>query len=151
MASSSADNSDGKPETSPDPERESQTPPGRSAFLQSFVYAFAGVRYVVRTQRNMRVHLVLAALALATGIWLHISPVEFALVFMAIVSVIVSEMFNTVVEACIDLASPRYHPLAKVAKDVAAGAVLVNAALSIVIGLLVFVPHLLALWGRTHP
>ncbi len=148
MASSPANHQDGGPEPTPDPERESRAAPGRSAFLQSFVYAFAGVRYVVRTQRNMRVHMVLAALALAAGIWLHISPVEFALVFMAIVSVVVSEMFNTVVEACVDLASPRYHPLAKVAKDVAAGAVLVNAALSVIIGLLVFVPHLLALWGH---
>jgi diacylglycerol kinase len=149
MATSTASTSSDESETTPgdtDVENNVARPPKRAAFLQSFVYAFAGVRYVVGTQRNMRVHLAIAVLALAAGVWLHISPIEFALIFMAIVSVIVSEMFNTVVEACVDLAVQRYHPLAKVAKDVAAGAVLVNAILSVIVGLLVFGPHLLALW-----
>jgi diacylglycerol kinase len=76
------------------------------------------------------------------GIVLRISAVEFAIIFVAITGVFIAEMFNTVIEVCVDLASPEYHPLAKIAKDVAAGTVLLNAMLSIVIGLFVFVPHL---------
>ncbi len=64
------------------------------------------------------------------------------MVFIAISGVFIAEMFNTVFEICIDLVSPGYHPLAKIAKDVAAGAVLLNAILSIIIGLFVFGPHL---------
>ncbi len=139
-------------ETSPaqGEERARQTPskPARAAFLQSFVYAFAGLSYAVRTQRNARVHLAIAILAIGMGIWLSISPLEWALVFVAITGVFIAEMLNTVVEACVDLATQEYHPLAKVAKDVAAGTVLLNAMLSIVIGLFVFGPHLFPLIGR---
>jgi len=82
------------------------------------------------------------------GVALHISSVEFAMVFVAITGVFIAEMFNTVFELCIDLASHDYHPLAKIAKDVAAGAVLLSAILSVVIGLFVFGPHL---WDLLHP
>jgi len=117
-------------------------------FIAGFKYAFSGLWYALRTQRNARVHVGIAILAILLGIVLHISAVEFALVFVAITGVFIAEMFNTVIELCIDLASPDYHPLAKIAKDVAAGAVLLSAMLSIVIGLFVFVPHLLKLF---HP
>jgi diacylglycerol kinase len=115
---------------------------GRTTFLRGFVYAWHGVVYAMRTQRNARVHAALAVTAVALGVVLRISPIEFALLFVAIANVFIGEMINTVVEACVDLVTTEYHPLARVAKDVAAGAVLVNAALSIVIGLFVFVPHL---------
>ena len=114
-------------------------------FIAGFGYAFSGLWYALRTQRNVRVHVLIALLAIALGIVLHISAVEFALIFVAITAVFIAEMFNTVFELCVDLASPEYHPLAKIAKDVAAGAVLLNAMLSVVIGLFVFGPHLLAL------
>lgn len=123
-------------------------PPPRAAFLRSFVYAWAGIVYAVRTQRNMRVHVSLALLAILAGLVLRISPVEFALVFIAITSVFVAEMINTVVEATVDLAVQRYHPLARIAKDVAAGAVLVNAVLSVLVGMLIFGPHIIALLQR---
>jgi diacylglycerol kinase len=115
---------------------------GRSSFWRGFVYAWHGLVYAVRTQRNARVHMALAVLAIAVGVWLRISPVEFALIFVAITGVFIAEMFNTVAEACVDLITDQYHPLARIAKDVAAGAVLLNAMLSVVIGLFVFVPHL---------
>ena len=117
-------------------------------FIAGFKYAFSGLWYALRTQRNARVHVGIAILAILAGIVLHISAVEFALVFVAITGVFIAEMFNTVFELCIDLASPDYHLLAKIAKDVAAGAVLLSAMLSIVIGLFVFVPHI---WGLFHP
>jgi diacylglycerol kinase len=122
--------------------------PPRAAFLQSFVYAFSGLSYAIRTQRNARVHLVIALLAIGMGIWLRISPVEWGLIFVAITGVFIAEMLNTVVEACVDLATQKYHPLAKVAKDVAAGTVLLNAILSIIIGLFVFGPHLFPMIAR---
>ena len=116
-----------------------------AAFLNSFVYAWRGLVYAVRTQRNARVHMVLGTVAIILGLLLRISPVEFAMIFVAITLVFIAEMFNTVAEACIDMVTTEYHPLARVAKDVAAGAVLLNAMLSVVIALLVFVPHLLPL------
>ncbi len=117
-------------------------------FIAGFGHAFRGLWYAIRTQRNVRVHVSFAVLAILLGIVLHISAVEFAMVFVAITGVFIAEMFNTVFELCIDLASPDYHPMAKIAKDVAAGAVLLSAMLAVVIGLLVFGPHL---WGLFHP
>jgi diacylglycerol kinase len=114
----------------------------RASFLRSFVFAWNGLLHAILTQRNARVHALLAASAIALGIWLRISPVEFAIVFVAITGVFISEMFNTVAEACVDLITDQYHPLAQVAKDVAAGAVLLNAVLAVVVGLFVYVPHL---------
>lgn len=114
-------------------------------FIAGFGYAFSGLRYALRTQRNMRVHVIIALIVIIASILLHLSPIEFALIFIAITGVFIAEMFNTVMELCVDLASPQYHPLAKIAKDVAAGAVLANAILSIIIGLFTLGPHLLAL------
>jgi undecaprenol kinase/diacylglycerol kinase (ATP) len=129
---------------------ESIPPPGQpqksgwAKFIAGFGFAFNGLWYVLRTQTNARVHIAIAILAILLGIVLRISAIEFAMVFVAITGVFIAEMFNTVLELCIDLASPNYHPLAKIAKDVAAGAVLLSAILSVVIGLFVFGPHL---WG----
>jgi diacylglycerol kinase len=120
-----------------------QPPQGEWAkFIASFEYAFSGLWHALRTQRNVRVHGAIAVVAIALGIALRISAVEFAMVFVAITGVFTSEMFNTVIEICVDLASPEYHPLAKIAKDVSAGAVLLNAILAVIIGLFVFGPHL---------
>jgi diacylglycerol kinase len=111
-------------------------------FVAGFGYAFNGLGYALRTQRNARVHIAIGALAVFMGIVLHISAIEFAMIFVAITSVFVAEMFNTVIELCIDLSTPEYNPRAKIAKDVAAGAVLLSALLAIVIGIFVFGPHL---------
>lgn len=114
-------------------------------FIAGFGYAFSGLWYALSTQINMKVHLALAILAIVLGILLHISAVEFALIFVAIVGVLIAELFNTVIELCVDLISPAFHPLAKHAKDVSAGAVLLSAMLAIVIALFVYVPHLWAI------
>lgn len=127
----------GTPEIAPEPQKSSW-----AKFIAGFRYAFAGLWYALRTQRNMRVHVLIALIAIILGIILRISAIEFALIFVAITGVFISEMFNTVIELCVDLASPNYHPLAKIAKDVSAGAVLLSAMLSVVIGLFVFIPHL---------
>jgi len=122
--------------------------PPRPTFLRSFVYAGRGLWHALRTQRNMRVHVGLALLAVALGVALSISPVEFAMLFVAITGVLLAEMFNTIAEACVDLATQQYHPLARTAKDVAAGAVLLSAILALVIALFVYLPHLWPLLPR---
>lgn len=121
-----------------------QTKSEWAKFIAGFGYAFHGLWYALRTQRNARVHIAVATLAILVSIYFRISTVEFAMIFVAITGVFVAEMFNTVIEICVDLASPNYHPLAKIAKDVAAGAVLLNAMLSVVIGLFVLGPHVWA-------
>ena len=129
-----------------------QEPPVQKSELEKFIagfgYAFRGLWYAIRTQRNMRFHIVVAILVILAGLFLRVSAVEFAMLFVAITGVFIAEMFNTVIELCVDLASPDYHPLAKIAKDVAAGAVLLSAILSVIIGLFVLGPHLWALLSR---
>ena len=140
--------SPGQPEAPRGPSAPPIPPTSRGeliAFLNSFVYAWHGLVHAVRTQRNARVHALLGSAAIILGLLLRISPIEFAMIFVAITLVFIAEMFNTVAEACVDLVTQENHPLARIAKDVAAGAVLLNAMLSVVIGLLVFVPHLWAL------
>lgn len=131
------------PTLPPEPQKSSL-----AKFIAGFGFAFSGLWYALRTQRNTRVHVFIATLAIVMGIFLRISAIEFAMIFVAITGVFIAEMFNTVIELCVDLASPAYHPLAKIAKDVAAGAVLLSAMLSIVIGLFVFGPHLWVLIFR---
>jgi len=111
-------------------------------FIMGFSYAFSGLWYALRTQRNARVHVAATLLVIIVGIALHVSALEFAILFVAITGVFIAEMFNTVIEVCIDLISPDYHPLAKIAKDMAAGAVLLSAMLAIVIALFILGPPL---------
>jgi diacylglycerol kinase len=121
----------------------------RSANLwRSFGYAFVGLAHMLRTQRNFRIHLAIAALVVSVGFYVDLTWVEWAIVTICIALVLIGEMMNTVVETIVDLASPEYHPLAKIAKDVAAAAVLLIAIVSVVVGLLVLGPHLLKLGGR---
>jgi diacylglycerol kinase len=120
---------------------------GLAKFIAGFGFAFSGLWHAISTQINMKVHISIAIIAIALGIILHISAVEFAIIFLAIAGVLITEMFNTVIELCVDLASPAYHPLAKIAKDVAAGAVLLSAIMSIIIALFIFGPHL---WALVH-
>jgi len=98
----------------------------------------------VRTQRNMRVHLLAAAGATAAGLVLRISAAQWACVLTVIGLVLTAEMLNTVVEALADLCTDEFHPLAKIAKDMAAGAVLVSSAAALGVGIAVFLPRLLS-------
>lgn len=101
-----------------------------------------------RSQANARIHAVVAVSAVVAGFVFHISTGEWCAVIGAIGLVLVAEAINTAIEAVVDLASPEVHPLAGRAKDVAAGAVLIAAVAAVIMGLLVFGPHLLALIGR---
>jgi diacylglycerol kinase (ATP) len=108
--------------------------------VQSFNFAFEGVIHTLATQRNMRIHFAAAATAMIACIGLGVSRLDFALVIFAASFVIVAEMLNTAVEASIDVATTSFNPLAKVAKDVAAGAVLVATFNAVAVGYLVFAP-----------
>lgn len=114
----------------------------RSGLRSSFRFAGAGVWWSLRTQRNMRIHLAISALAVLLALLLRFSARDLAVIALTITLVLALEMLNTVVEAAVDLASPQYHPLAKTAKDVAAGAVLVAAIGAVIVGVLLFVPYL---------
>jgi diacylglycerol kinase len=111
----------------------------------SFGHAFRGLFYTWETQRHLRVHLALAALAVLLGLVLRIGATEWALLALTIALVLSLELLNTVVEAVVDLVTSDYHPLARVAKDVAAGAVLVSAIGGVAVGAFLFIPRLWAL------
>lgn len=111
----------------------------------SFGYAWSGVRYLFATQRNAKIHATAGVAAVALAALLRITLVEWAVLVLTIALVITLEGVNTAVEAVVDLASPSYHPLAKIAKDVAAGTTLIAAVAAVAVGLLLFGPRLLAL------
>jgi diacylglycerol kinase len=109
----------------------------------SFGFAFAGLRYCFRTQRNFRIHLAIALVAAVGGIFLGLSWVEWAMFAVTVTLVLSAEMVNTMMEALVDLVTAEYHPLARVAKDVAAGIVLLTAIGAVAVGLAIFLPKLL--------
>ncbi|PIE80866.1 MAG: diacylglycerol kinase [Chloroflexi bacterium] len=112
---------------------------------KSFQYAFEGWWYVLRTQHNAWIHAIISVGVFALGLWLGLSRTDWAIITLAVTAVWMAEFMNTALEAIVDMTSPEFHPLAKVAKDVAAAAVLVGACGSILIGLLVMGPPL---WQR---
>jgi diacylglycerol kinase (ATP) len=113
----------------------------------SFVYAFRGVSALVLREHNAWIHLAAAVLVCVTGWVLSISRLEWCLIVFAIVAVLTAEAFNTAIESLADAVAPRPDPLIGRAKDIAAAGVLITSAGAAVVGLLVFVPHLLALFG----
>lgn len=112
----------------------------------SFKYAWAGLRYAFITQRNFRIHTVLSILAISLGAFLQISLVEMAVIGIMIALVLALELLNTALESVVDLTIKQtYHELAKIAKDCAAGAVLVSALTSVFVAGLILLPPLLEL------
>jgi len=106
--------------------------------VESFRYALNGVLLSYKTQRHLRIHFVLALLVLLAGFAVRLTRTELALLVCVIALVVMAELFNTALETVVDLVTTDYHPLAKVAKDVAAGAVLVAAMTATLVGLLLF-------------
>ncbi len=113
--------------------------------IRAFGHAFRGWWYVIRTQRNAWIHAVFTVLVVLAAFWLRLPEWDWAVLVLAISFVWTAEFVNTALEAVVDLASPRHHPLAKVGKDVGAAAVLIAALTSIMIGLLILGPPL---WGK---
>jgi diacylglycerol kinase len=113
-----------------------------SSRVASFRYAFAGLRYVLG-EPNFRIQLGLFALALIAAGLFRVRPGEWLAIVLVGLAVLLMEMLNTVIESLVDLAAPSYHPLARTAKDVAAGAVLLSAIAAVIVGIYIFVPRLL--------
>lgn len=112
------------------------------SWLDSANHAIEGILYVAKTQRHMRWHFLSAIVILLISLFLRLSKIEFIALTLAIVLVLLSEMVNTAVEVTVDLLEERYHPLAKIAKDIAAGSVLISAFGSLAVGYLILFPHL---------
>ncbi|WP_251861871.1 diacylglycerol kinase [Clostridium sp. Marseille-Q2269] len=106
--------------------------------LDSFNYAIDGIIHAVRTQRNMRIHMLSALLVLTACFFYDLSKIELVVVCITITLVIFAELMNTAIEFAIDATTNYYHPLAKVSKNVAAGAVLLTAINAIVVGYIIF-------------
>jgi diacylglycerol kinase (ATP) len=122
------------------PARRSPPPaPGRApSLLDSFNYAFEGVIHVLRTQRNLRIHFVAAILVFAGAIAVGVTRLQLIALVLAIAFVLVAEMLNTAIEGVIDVSTTSFDPNAKLAKDIAAGAVLIASMTAVAVGFLVF-------------
>lgn len=112
------------------------------ARIRSFGYAWEGIIYLIRSQHNAWIHLIATILVIFLGVWLQITRPEWALITLAMMGVWMGEAVNTSVEAIVDMVQPDFHPLAKIAKDVAAGGVLLSAVAAAIVGILVFGPPL---------
>lgn len=114
-----------------------------SRLYASFNHAIQGVVHVVRTEKNMRIHLALGLLVVLLATVLRISRVELIALILTIGIMFVAELLNTAIEEVVNLITTEYHPLAKIIKNVSAGAVLVSALTAIAIGYLVFIDYFL--------
>ena len=108
--------------------------------VKSFKFAADGIKEAFQSEKNMKVHSLLMVLAIALGIVLKLSSVEWAILTITIGLVLISEFINTSLEQIVDLVSPEKQEKAKIAKDVAAAGVLVSAIVEVLIGALLFLP-----------
>ncbi len=120
-----------------------ETPMRSRTLAESFGFAVDGILYAFQTQRNLRVHCLMAVLVLLLALSLRVNRTELAVLAITVGAVMSAELFNTAIEAVVDLLTREYHPLARVAKNVAAGGVLVTAVAAAFVGYALFVPRLL--------
>ena len=120
---------------------------GIKRFIKSFNYALDGLKYAFKYEQNIIFHTVAMVFAIAAGIFFKISITEWLILFLIIGLVIATELINTSIEATIDLITDKVRPLAKIAKDTAAAAVLIFGFTAIIIAIIIFVPKILLLLG----
>ncbi len=106
--------------------------------LKSFGYAFAGIWYCLRKERNYKVHMIVAVCVCALAWYYQLNRYQWSILVIMVMSVLMVEMINTAFELVVDMLSPEFHPTAKIIKDVAAGAVLVASISAFVVGILLF-------------
>ncbi len=111
---------------------------GAPSLLESFNFAFEGIIHVLRTQRNMRIHFAIAVAVLVAAVALGVSRIELIALMLAIAFVLISEMINTAIEGAVDVSTTSFDPNAKLAKDIAAAAVLIATVNAVAVGYLVF-------------
>ncbi|MDK2562773.1 diacylglycerol kinase [Romboutsia sedimentorum] len=110
----------------------------RQGIIQAFNAAIEGILYTFKSERNMKIHYFVAAIVLVASLFFGLTKLEMIVLIFAISLVVISEMFNTAIEKTIDMVTETYHPLAKIAKDVAAGGVLIATLNSVVVGYIIF-------------
>lgn len=110
--------------------------------LKSFTYAFKGIKFVFLSQHNMWIHIALAFIAVTMGFVLEINALEWVVVIFSIGLVLAAEIFNSAIETLVDLVSPNYNEKAGKIKDMAAGAVLISAITTVIIGAIIFIPKI---------
>lgn len=116
-----------------------------SNLFVSFGYAWAGIAYAFRSQRNFKIHTLVAGVALGLAVYLQLPPVEIAVIGLTVGAVMAMELINTAIESVVDLTVEQtYHELAKIAKDCAAGAVLISALVALLVAASLLLPPLLA-------
>ncbi len=118
---------------------------GLKKFFHSFTYPIKGLRYAYRNEQNLAVDVGIALLVIIAGFIFDVSVSEWAILLLTIGLVISCELINTAIEAVVDLVTEEYHPLAKVAKDTSAAAVFIFAIIAVIVGLIIFLPKLLAI------
>ncbi|ULT55697.1 diacylglycerol kinase family protein [Neobacillus drentensis] len=111
--------------------------------VSSFSFAIAGVLTAIQKERNMRFHLISSILVLGLSFYFSISKIEWLLILFTIGGMFALELMNTAIERVVDLVTAEYHPLAKQAKDIAAGAVFVYAVLAVIVGIIIYLPYVL--------
>lgn len=111
--------------------------------INSFKYAFDGIKTALINEPNFRIHAIASIFAMTLGFYFQISKDDWMILVLTISSVVILELINTSIEAIVDLISPKINPLAKIAKDVSAAAVLISSASAIIIGALIFLPFIL--------
>lgn len=115
---------------------------GWSRLINSFSYALQGLREAFFSERNLQIHFFFSVIVIFCGFLFHITKVEWLIVLLLFGGMFSIEMLNTSIEKVVDLITDEYHPLAKKAKDIAAGAVLIYAIIAIIVGLIIFLPYL---------
>lgn len=115
----------------------------KTTLIQSFKYAFEGIYFAIKLNRNMKIHIVIAILVILASMYFKANVFEMEILTVMIILVICTEMINTALEEMVDLITNEHRREAKIAKDVSAGMVLVAAIGSVIVGILVFVPHIL--------
>lgn len=115
--------------------------------INSFKYALQGFASSFRTERNMKIHVVATILVIILGIYLKLNLIEWSIITIAIVIVISAELFNTAIETIVDMVSPQKNEKAKLAKDISAGAVLILAIGSAIVGFMIFLPKIIAIFS----
>ena len=117
--------------------------------IDSFKHAFEGIGVAIKSERNLQIHIAIMFLVIIFGIILKISVVEWFVCLLLLGGVISLEMINTAIETTVDLITMERNPKANLAKDASAGAVLVMAIVSVIIGLIIFVPKILEVFVKT--
>jgi len=126
--------------------REDRKKKGINRFFNSINYSMAGLRYAYKNEQSMTIHVSITAAIIILGILLDISRLEWIICIFLLGIIMATELINTALEAVVDLITQDYHPLAKIAKDTASAAVFVFSLVAVIIGGIIFIPHVLDLF-----